>query len=154
MTNEDDKYVFKSARFRRDRDVDAQVLDIIDYYEKQRPKKVSFKDLVTDAILRYQGIDPVVFQKDEYPHQKPATVDEIRELLEQMPQSSGITLEDVQRLLETFADEIIRHLKKSGGRSRDTIEDDDDGETVSAFAKNFARGFMQRQRQGVGDDDE
>lgn len=146
----DDQYVFKSARFNREHDQDRAALEIIKYWDGQG---YSFKELVTDRIIRGENVDPVAFKKGEFPHQKPATVDEIRELLEQMPQS-GITLADVQKLLESFADEIIRHLKKSGGRSRDTIEDDDDGETVSAFAKNFARGFMQRQRQGVGDDDE
>jgi DNA-binding transcriptional MerR regulator len=144
------QYVFKSARFNRQREQDEAALQIIEHWDRQG---YSFKELVTDRLIRGENVDPVMFQKGDYPYQKPATVDDIRDLLSEMPQSSGITLDEVRQLLESFADEIVRHLKKSGGRVHDTL-DDDDGETVSTFAKNFARGFMQRQRKGMGEDDE
>lgn len=171
-----DHHVFKTARFNTKNEEEAQVVDIIEYYENQQPK-VSFKELVVDALLRYQGIDPVVFQKGDYPYRKPVTADEVRMMLSELqqptgvtvediaalieqipqPQSTGITLDDVQRLLEKFADEIIRHFKKqsgAGNRRRADYADEEDEETVSAFAQNFARGFMQRQQQGRGDSDE
>lgn len=169
----DERYVFKSARFNRDREQDAAALEIIEYWEKQ---DYSFKELVTDRLIRGENVNPATFQKGDFPYQKPVTADEVRTMLAELqqsagatadeiagmiaqipqPQSTGITLEEVRLLLESFADEIVRHLKRggAGGRSQALIDDDDDGETVSAFAKNFARGFIQRQRKGMGEDDE
>lgn len=170
-----DHHVFRTARFNTKNEHEAQVVDIIKYYEEQQPR-ISFKDLVVDAILRFQGIDPVLFQKGDYPYRKPVTAEEVRGMLAELQQPSGITLDDVAALieripqpeptgisrvdleqtLEAFAAQLLRQLKqtKTSGRGRSVIEDDEDDETVSTFAKNFARGFMQRQSKGRGEDDD
>lgn len=145
---DDEKWVVKTARFNREKPQEAQVLDIIEYYEAER--SVNFRELVVDRILRGEGVDPVVFGRQDSIIRRGITADEMRQLLSEMQPSSGITIEDVRKLLETFADEIIRNFKRRSSKANDRIDEDEE-ETDSQFARNFARGFLQRQQQGQGD---
>ena len=54
------QYVFKSARFNRQREQDEAALQIIEHWDRQG---YSFKELVTDRLIRGENVDPVMFQR-------------------------------------------------------------------------------------------
>lgn len=128
---------FKTARFNLRNDGERRAYEII---EANEADGVSFKQLAVIAILLREGEDLTPY------------------LLPQQ-QNGGVTREDIERLLqdtlavqlEHYTDELLRQLKKRGGVA--TRDDSDYGDVeVSDVARNFAKGYLQRKRQG--DDDQ
>jgi DNA-binding transcriptional MerR regulator len=108
---------------------DAKVLEIIKKWEAQG---FNFKQIASDAILRAEGIRPETFND-------PALKDQ--QLLGQ-----------IEDMLARFADDLIKQIgSRSQGTRADEEDDGDDGpeeQPVSKFARNFAKGFLQRQQSG------
>ncbi len=145
-----DNHVILTARLNRNREEERQVIEIIEYWKSH---DVNFKQLIVDRILRGENIDPITFAREEFPPKRPVTLDELRDVLSELPRPETITLEDVRKMLEEFAADLMRQLKRRADLPR--VQDDDDEDTDSAFARNFARGFLQRQnRAGKDNDDE
>lgn len=94
----------------------------------------SFKAIVQDAVLRASGFRPEMYSRF----------------------TTGISLTDVQALLEGFATEILGEIKR-GGFTKTLPADEEDvgfeGENVSPFAARFAKSFLERQKQTRGDED-
>lgn len=117
------KAIIKSARLNPINPEDKAALDIIKKLEKQG---YSFKQIAVDAILHRNGYTPDMFSKTGDPQ--------------------GLFAQ-IETLLEQFAQEII-HSKSTGGVS---ITPDDEGDDTR-LARNFAQGFLNRQRHAQGDD--
>lgn len=94
-------------------------------------KGFNFKQVAVDAILRAGGHTP--------------------EMYERQSGQGAMLIERMESLFERFAEEILEQVKS--GRVVVGRGGDDDGATASAFTRNFARGFLQRQQQGGGDDE-
>jgi hypothetical protein len=107
---------------------EAQAIGII---EKWEAEGINFKQLVVDRILRCEGFQPEMFDKP----------------------GEGITTSKVEALLNSFADEIVRHFKSASRTSTRHEEDEDDEGETSRFTRNFTRGFLQRQQQAEDDED-
>lgn len=94
----------------------------------------TFKSIVQDAILRADGHTPEMYTRF----------------------AAGISLYDIQGLLEGFADEILSEVRKGGFRTaaQSSAVDDDEIDTgeVSPFAARFAKSFLERQKQTRGDE--
>lgn len=110
--------------------LDRDTLKIIEQLEGEG---FTFKAIAQDAILRASGKTPEMYSR--------------------AGGGGGITLADVQVLLERFAAEILQEVRRKGGGrvSADADDDHDDG-SVSPFAAKFAKSFLDRQRQTVGDE--
>jgi len=118
--------VIKSARLNPvTSEKDMKALEII---EELEGKGFNFHQIAVDAILAKGGATPEMFDQ------------------ENMARHIMSRLEGV---LANFSDELMHNLKSRGGLDLD----DDDGE-VSRFTSTFARGFLERQQQVLGDDEE
>lgn len=115
---------------------EGRAMELIEEWEQ---KGVNFKQLAVDRILRCEGYTPELFDTEIA---KAPSID-VGELVGQM-----------QTLLEQFAAEIVSHIQKGHKSGASPIEDEDDGEQVSRFSRNFVNGFIQRQQQGRGNDDD
>lgn len=117
--------IIKSARFNpTTSEKDMKALEIIEDLEG---KGYNFHQIAVDAILHRGGATPEMFDREN-------TAQQIMARLE------GV--------LANFSDELMHNLKSRGSLDLE----DDDGE-VSRFTSNFARGFLERQQQVLGDDE-
>lgn len=102
-------------------------------------KKEGFnvKQVVVDAILRSSGFTPEMFD----------TVDNM---------TPGQAIGAFQDMLDQFSAELLKKLNTGEVRitssSKEEDAEQDDG--LSAFAKNFSRGLLQRQRINAGEAEE
>lgn len=108
-------------------ELDARTLAII---QNRQQQGYSFKAIAQDAILRYGGMRPEMFNDPS--------------------QQNARLLAGIERMLSDFGERLLAEYKRTGGRyaPSDDTQDDEEGGVVSGFAANFARSFMQRQAQG------
>lgn len=125
------KAKYYSARFNPDTsEEDARVIEIVEHWIAQGH---TFKSVAQDGILHRSGYRPEMFSDPNLANAK--------------------LLGQIEDMMARFADELIRHmdsLPRGGGRVQPDY-DDDGQETpgaTSAFARNFAKGFLQRQQSG------
>lgn len=104
---------------------EREVLNIV---RELKGRGYNFKQIVVDAILRWDGKDPVTFQ-----HEPGASI---------LPQ--------LEQMFASFAQEIVNQVK-TGRIQADDIEED--GERASPFAQRFAKSFVQRQQRAMGDEE-
>lgn len=119
------------------------VLKIIRNKQKQ---SFNFKQIAVDAILRAEGYTPEMFAQN--------TDAQASQIADEVSLKLGKTFE---KLLSGFAQHIIDELRKSGvNLPYEANVDTEKGETISPFAMNFARGYIEREKQGIAqiDDDE
>lgn len=110
-----------SARFNpKTSEEDKKAVEIIDEWIA---RGYNFKSIVTDAILRSEGYTPEMFN------------DPASQLLNRM--------EDI---LADFAEDLIKRI--GSAPRRPVLEDngDEGEESANGFARNFAKGFIQRQQ--------
>lgn len=114
---------FFSARFNpATSDEDRLALEYIDQLIAQG---YNFKAIATDAILARAGYRPEMFSKP----------------------GSDVTIDRIEDILAAFAEDLIQRLGAMPRGNRHAATDDDDEETTS-FSRNFAKGFLQRQKSG------
>lgn len=119
--------VIKSARFNPvTSEKDMKALEII---EELEGKGYNFHQIAVDAILTRGGATPEMFDPENG----------TRNMISQL-----------ETMLADFSADLMRNLK---GRRDFDIDDDDEGR-VSQFTANFAKGFLARQQQVLGDDEE
>lgn len=118
------------ARFNPIHPEELRVIEAINYWKE---RGFNFKQLVTDRILRVEGVPP-----EFYGNQHEVTSEAI----------AGV----IEPLLERFAQEIIEQLRAQGVAVQGHELSNDDLRP-STFAKTFASSFMKRQQQGLGDDE-
>lgn len=104
--------------------------EAIQVIERWKQEGCNFKQLIVDRILRGEGYKPEMFDTET---------------------GEPVTAQKLEALLNSFADEIVRHSKNRTVVPQDN--DEDEGED-SAFTRNFTRGYLRRMQQGTGDDDE
>jgi hypothetical protein len=119
---------------------EAKALEIIERLEQQN---YNFKQIAVDAICRAEGCTPEMFSReDETTAALLGALQSQRELMEELIASA------VQQLLDS---------QQRGGKKRAALEDFEEDEDapaeVSAFARQFAAGYLQRRQQGIGEDD-
>lgn len=107
---------------------DRKALEIIRELEANG---FNFKQIAVDAILRAGGAKPEMFERDS---------------------GTAALLARFETLLADFSTDLVRNLKSRGNLPVDDDEDDEEG--VSRFASTFAKGYLQRQQQALGDDEE
>lgn len=118
--------IILSARINpRTSDKDRMALEIIRDLEEKGYKR---KQIIVDAILARGGATPEMFDQETFAQQ---------------------IMSHLETVLADFSVDLLRNIK-----SRDDIDIDesDDGE-VSRFTTNFAKGFIERQQQVLGDDE-
>lgn len=125
--------VFKTARFNP---IHREEETALAYIEKLEAQGFSFKEIVTDAINRAAGATPEMFS---------------REVAYDSSRFVGL----VEQVFGNFRDELLEKIGSGAVRIAPTAAEDerrDDG--ISAFAKNFQRGLMERQEMLHGEDEE
>lgn len=123
------KAVILSARLNpATSDEDRKALEII---REKEAEGFNFKQIVVDAINRAGGVTPEMFARDN---------------------STAKLLLQLEHLLADFSNDLVRTLKNNGSVQLD--DDDEDSAGHSRFASTFAKGFMQRQQQALGDVDD
>lgn len=116
--------VIKTARLNPIHPTEREVLQILNKLSEQGYK---FKDVIVDAVLRADGKTPEMFAKDSA--------------------TPGLLNADyIHQLVTQAVKEAIKEANLGGPE-----EDNDDSQTTS-FARNFAQGFMARQKQILGDE--
>lgn len=118
------KAVIKSVRLNPINKEERTALEIIQRLEDEG---FNFKQIVVDAILYADGRSPEMFSKTD---------------------TQGL-FAHMEALLEQFAQEIIHATRRAGPAAS---EEETGGEST-AFVKNFARGFLERQSQALGDEE-
>lgn len=109
---------------------DAKAIEIID---RLIAEGFNFKAIATDAILRAEGVTPQMFHNSLT--------------------ANAVLISRMEDLLTQFASDLIDRMgsmPRSESVDYDAIEDEEIAAPSSAFARNFAKGFMQRQ-QSKGD---
>ncbi len=107
---------------------DRRALEII---HKREQEGFNFKQTAVDAILRAGGYTPEMFERDT---------------------GAAKLILHLESLLANFSSELMQALKERGTSS---IDDDLHSEGgLSKFSQTFARGYLQRQQQALGDDDD
>ena len=120
-----------SARFNPDTsEEDARVIEIVNRWISQG---LTFKSVAQDAILHRDGHRPVMFSDPN--------------------QANARLLGQIEDMLARFAEELMRHMDTLPRGGLPALNEDDDDDyttpgTTSAFARNFAKGFLQRQQSG------
>lgn len=115
-----------AARLNPIHDIEKRVMDIIDYWEKQG---INFKQLIVDRIARVD----LELTPETYVQEAPHSID---------------------ALLERYTEHLLTELEKRGVQTATLSKPDDETEGASQFSRKIAQGFMARQRQTLGDDDE
>ena len=113
---------FFSARFNPvTSEEDRRALEYIDQWMADR---YNFKAIITDAILHRAGHRPEMFSQP----------------------SNALTVERLEDILADFAESLIKRL---GERPQLThVAADGNDEDTTSFSRNFAIGFLQRQKSG------
>lgn len=107
---------------------DRKALEIVKH---QETKGFNFKQVAVDAILRSEGYTPEMFERDT---------------------SVSKLFAHLETMLADFSSQLMEGLKNRGVSS---IDDDLHSEGgISKFSQTFARGYLQRQQQALGDDEE
>lgn len=107
---------------------DRKALEIVKH---QETKGFNFKQVAVDAILRSEGYTPEMFERDT---------------------SVSKLFAHLETMLADFSSQLMESLKNRGVSS---IDDDLHSEGgISKFSQTFARGYLQRQQQALGDDEE
>ena len=118
----------RSARFNTRHPEQKRVVEIIEVLEK---KGFSFQQIVTDAVLRADGIDPVVFQTEG-----------------QANKLADILSESMENLIAKVIREALKEYKPAQvSHSKDESVNDDS--EINEFAKSFASGFANRAKRKV-----
>ncbi|HEX2907433.1 MAG TPA: hypothetical protein VHO69_11265 [Phototrophicaceae bacterium] len=95
----------------------------------------SSRQTITDALCRAAGYTPEMFSRRD---------------------DMSMLYTNLESLLSSFAAEIMKAVQQRGGRVG--RYDDDDTERESGedglWVRNFARGFIARQQQALGEDEE
>lgn len=106
---------------------DADAIALIDGLLAQN---WSTRQIMTDALLHADGRTPEMYST----------------------QQQGLTAESLEAILVRCLDEYAQHTHRQPRKA--VAEVDDDNEDVSSWTRNFAKGFVARQAQVTGDDDE
>lgn len=124
------KAKYYSARFNPETsEEDARVIEIVEHWIAQGGH--TFKSISQDAILHRNGHRPEMFSDPNLANAK--------------------LLGQFEDMLTRFAEDLMRHmdaLPRGGGRAQPDHDDDEPPGSTSAFARNFAKGFLQRQQSG------
>jgi hypothetical protein len=123
------KAVIKCARLNPINQEEAEALKIIGEKEKDG---FNFKKVVVDAILFADGRTPEMFTRE-------SQTDHLGHLLSD--------------LFERFAEDLLKQIHNGRVHVSESPEEDaqrDDG--LSAFARTFSRGVLQRQSMAIGDE--
>lgn len=124
----DSKAVYYAARFNpKTSEEDAKAIEII---ERLKDRGFNFKAIAQDAILRADGVTPEMFSDST--------------------SANAMLIGKIEDILAHFAEELISRMGSLPRVASEADEDSDEyelGET-SKFARNFARGFLQRQGKG------
>lgn len=88
----------------------------------------NFKQIAVDAILRAGGVKPEMFAREG---------------------GTSKLLAQLETMLADFSSDLMRNLKNRGDVQTEGDESDDEG--ISNFASTFAKGYIQRQQQALGD---
>ncbi len=131
--NPSSRAVIKAARLNPINREEAKALA---YIQKLEGEGYNFKEIVVDAINRAQGLTPEMFT---------------REVADESNRFAGL----VEQILARFASELLSHIKTGQVHVSQNVDEDaqrDDG--MTAFAKNFSRGLLQRQQMIRGGEDD
>lgn len=106
---------------------DEQAIRVIDELIAQG---WSVRQIMTDAILRCGGYSPEMFSNRE-----------------------GVSVNDMEKLFNRFANEIVAEV---GRRGSEPVDDEDEpiADESDMWVNNFAKGFLSRQQQVLGEDEE
>lgn len=110
---------------------EKQVIDIFDYWLTQ---SVGHKQVIVDRVLRGEGHTPEMYESETAP-------------------LAARLAAQLEPMLKQFAYELLKNYPAAQGTGARRVPEDDDNE-VTQFTRNFARGFLQRSREVVGDDEE
>jgi len=116
---------YYSARFNpKTSELDAKVVEIVKGLQE---KGFKFKDIAQDAILRADGYTPEMFNDG---------------------QGDSRLLFQLEGMFTRFAEELLERIGQlPAGRIESTVSDEPEMDNTH-FAKSFAKGFLQRQREG------
>lgn len=121
-------YRVKSVRFDLTHDQDANAYD---YVLEQEQRGLDFRKIVVDALNARAGATPEMFA------------------------GQTLTVQLIEELLGRFAEDIIQRLPSgTAARVDDADFDDDADHPVSSFGRALARGFLERQKSAVGDEED
>lgn len=113
---------------------ESRVMEIIASWEQQGYTQ---KQLIMDRVLRCEGYTPEMFAHGD-----------------------GLSPGVMQLLFEQFAEQLLNAIGERfskwtrSPKISEPLAEDDAQEDVSQFARNFAKGFMERRKRGIGDEDE
>lgn len=107
-------------------------LAAIEHLDRMIEQGYSARQIVTDALCRASGLVPEMFSRRD---------------------DMTMLYANLESLLSNFAGEIIKAVQQRGARAVYREEDErNDGED-GTWVRNFARGFIARQQQALGEDE-